>query len=565
MRVDTVNMHDARASGGRLDRRDLALCAALLVLVAVVCGKGLTVGGPRWGDAGTHVMDGVLIYDWVCAGPAAWIDPVGFAERQYSHYPSLGIGSTYPPGFAVVEAAFFAVFGVSVITSRLCVLTFALAAFAGLYVLLRRFADRLPSACVVLSLLVMPSVVHWTRQTMLETPTLALLIWSAVAAYHYYRRPTWARLTCWVLLSVAAVMFKQTAVFILAPHAVLLIAWTARKHAPLRHVVAAGLGSTGAVAAYCLLISSQGAGPQVFDYILDGRSVGAVLSAESWLTYARWLPDQAGWWVLLLGAVGFVVALRRWSPLSAMMLLWFVSFTVMSGLIQHKQTRYFFFGLLPIAVWAGLGAGWALARLNGPRLRLAGVTVVTLLVAAAAYRYPISYRPDYGPLVLAQRDQIVGHVVLFDGHRDSDFILAVRQHLGRRKCVVLRASKLLYACAAVPKHRFESFVQSAEQVDAILKDFAFDSVFVERHPRMNLAEERLLRASLSASSDYALAASHTLRAGPGITPSSNTEVDIDVYLPRRPMARRTDSYQIPIPMDNRVVSVNLDDLLADPG
>ena len=120
-------------------------------------------------------------------------------------------------------------------------LTFGLAALGGLYVLIRAFSGRLWSTCGVLALLAMPSVVHWSRQTMLEMPTLAVLIWSAVAAGHYYRRPSWPRLFLWLLLSLTAVMFKQTAAFIFVVYAVLMLTWTIRKHAPWRHTVAAGL------------------------------------------------------------------------------------------------------------------------------------------------------------------------------------------------------------------------------------------------------------------------------------------------------------------------------------
>ena len=564
-----ASCNDAPEGGAvppRLDRRDLVICAGLLLLATVVLGKGMTIGGPRWGDVGTHVMDGVLIYDWVCAGPTAWVDPLGFAERQFGHYPTLGIVGTYPPGFATVEACFFAVFGVSVVTARLCVLSFALALAGGVFVLVRRFSGRLSAACAVLGLLAMPNVVLWSRQAMLEAPTLAVLVWSAVAVCHYREHPCWRRLVCWVFLTVTAVMFKQTAAFILAPYGVLLVVWTIRRRSPWSHLVAAAVVSLGTVGGYALLISSGGKSmPLVLEVIACGRSPLEMLSVESWLAYLHWLPDQTGWVVLALGALGLVLTRRRHGMLGTLMVLWFISVYAQFSLIQHKEPRYFFFGLLPIAVFAGAAAGTLVATLRRHRLRLTAVATLAALAGAFGYAQPIPYRPDYGTLVMAHRDRIVGQVVLFDGQRDSDFILSVRQHLGRRKCVILRASKLLYACASVPGYRFQSFTESRDQVDATLRDFAFDSVFVERHPRMKLAEEKLLRESLDASGDYTLAASHTLRAGPGILSSPATEVDVDVYLPRHPMARRTESYQIPVLMDNRVISVNLDDLLTDSG
>jgi len=558
------NMRSLWRGAGRPDRRDLLVGTALLALAAVIFAKGLAIGGPRWGDAGTHVMDGVLIYDWALAGPSAWIDPVGFAERQFGYYPSLGIVGNYPPGFAVVEACFFAVFGVSVVTARLCVLMFAVLLVGGLFVLVRRFTGRLQAACAVLGLLAMPSAVLWGRQAMLEVPTLAVLVWSAVAACRYHERPNWRRLICWVLLSVTAVMFKQTAAFVIVPYAVLLVVWTVYRRSPWTHLVAAGVVSLGAVGGYALLISSGGKStPLVLEVISCGRSPIEMLSAESWLAYLRWLPGQVGWVVLALGTVGLILSLRRPNRLTALMVLWLICFYAQSSLIQHKEPRYFFFGLLPIAIWAGTAVGTLVAQFRCRRVRLTAAVVLSVLVGALGYKQSIPYRPDYGPLVLAHRDQITGQVVLFDGQRDSDFILAVRQHLGPRQCVVVRASKVLYACATLPKFRFESYVDSVEDVGGILRGFAFDSVFVERHPRQNLAEEHLLRAFLNESGDYALTSSQTLRAGPGIAPSCINKVDVDVYLPQCPPTRRAESYTIPILSDNRTVSVNLDQLVAE--
>jgi GNAT superfamily N-acetyltransferase len=62
---------------------DLVLVGLLLIMTGIILGKDISVGGLRWGDAAVHAMDGVLIHDWVAAGPEAWRHPVKFAEDQY--------------------------------------------------------------------------------------------------------------------------------------------------------------------------------------------------------------------------------------------------------------------------------------------------------------------------------------------------------------------------------------------------------------------------------------------------------------------------------------------------
>ena len=193
--------------------RELMIVGLLLVASGAVLCKDITVGGFRYGDAAVHAMDGVLIHDWIAAGPEAWAHPLDFASQQYAHYPSLGIGRHYPPGFAIVEAAFFANLGISVFSARLCVVFFGLAAVCGTYVLVRRCAGRFASAFAVTALIAMPATTELGRQVLLEVPTLAVLIWAGVAFSGYLSRPTAWRLCLVIVLSGTAILFKQPAVF----------------------------------------------------------------------------------------------------------------------------------------------------------------------------------------------------------------------------------------------------------------------------------------------------------------------------------------------------------------
>ena len=96
---------------------------------------------------------------------------------------------------------------------------------------------------------------------------------------------------------------------------------------------------------------------------------------------------------------------------------------------------------------------------------------------------------------------------------------------------------------------------------AALREFAFAGLFVERYPEMNLEQERWLRESLAGSQDYRLEESHTVCAGPSVASRRRSRVAVDVYVPRRPLDRTVRSYEIPVPMDRRVVAVDLDALL----
>ena len=189
-----AEMENRKVPRGSMDRVDLALLVILCLIASVVMGKDISVGGLRFGDTSVHAMDGVLIHDWIAAGPEAWVSPMTFAEKQYGQYPCLGIGRHYPPGFAMVEAAFFAVLGISPVTARLTVVFFALVLVVGTYTFVRQFSTPPVATLSSVLLITLPEVTLWGRQAMLEVPTLAVLSWGAVTFCWYLGQPTNRRL-----------------------------------------------------------------------------------------------------------------------------------------------------------------------------------------------------------------------------------------------------------------------------------------------------------------------------------------------------------------------------------
>ncbi|OYV35282.1 MAG: hypothetical protein B7Z80_18815, partial [Rhodospirillales bacterium 20-64-7] len=92
---------------------DLPAWVAVLILLAASIGLFLTAptgGDFSWSDAPRHALNGAFLMDMVRDHP--WRDPAGWAMQYYIRYPSLTI-LFYPPFFYAVEAAFYAVMGVS--------------------------------------------------------------------------------------------------------------------------------------------------------------------------------------------------------------------------------------------------------------------------------------------------------------------------------------------------------------------------------------------------------------------------------------------------------------------
>lgn len=553
-----------REPGHVLGRADFVVCLLLTLAAAIVFGRDITVGGFRFPDTSVHGMDGVLIHDFVSAGPEAWSNPKDFALQQYAHYPSLGMVGVYPPGFALVESVFFAVFGISVFSARLCTLTFGLVAVVGCYLFARRAGSRWVAAFATGALIAIPGIVFWSRQAMLEMPTLAVLIWLLYVVDCYFRRPTWPRLLFVCGLAMAAPMFKQNAIFIVPVLGLLATVKLWQGRMPRAHFLAAlpiiGL-PLGAYYMWALFV--EGSANHAKLVLTEGRSFADWLSLSPLLSQLEMLPRWVGWPVLAPAALGLLISLGRRDWRWGMVLAWFAVFLVMTIALQHSglEARYFYFGYLPLAMWAGLGAATVLGLIRLPRVR--GVIGVVLIVTALllGYRTPIEYRPDHGQVVCTYADQMGHRLVLFEGRQDGGFIFATRRLLGPRQCVVVRGSKLFYSCFTAPRYDFKSHVASREDVAQTIEEFGFDLFFVERQNMFGLKEVAYLHEELADPQRYERIGTHTLTV-----PAAGGDghaITVDVFRPRFATQHRVRQLDIPVAMIGRSVRVDFDTLTLE--
>lgn len=536
----------------RYSTGDVLGLLALTVLIALILGKDLTVGGLRSMDAPVHAMDGVLIHDWVAAGPTAWVDPMEFALKQYSHYPSLSIGRHYPPGFAIVEAFFFGLFGISAVSARLCILFFGMAAVSGVYMFLRSFTTRTASLLGGIVLLTMPAVTHWGRQAMLELPTLAVLSWGAVAFTWYIARPNAKRLALVIATALLAPVFRQNGVFLIGAVAVAITCCAYSRRVPWRHVIYSGVAALLAAITVVLSLDELGS------TLVRGYDRGLNLHGwESLTYYLRQLPGESGWLVVVAAIVGLGITLRRPSPHAILLLAWFALSYVMVTILEYKAPRLFFVGLFPVAVWCAIGMDRAFALVPIKIARGPFVLAAVIALSIPAFGQEIRHYPDHGPVVIANRSRIEGHAVLFSGLRDGDFVFAVRQHVPWRTAVVIRASKLLYSCHSQPLIDLQSFAGSIAEVEALLDRYALPFLFIERKNRIQVREDALLREYLAATHDYRRIAAYPLKAEaePGYR-----DVTLDVYELVNPPARTVQYIDVPISRIGRTVRVDLSDL-----
>jgi hypothetical protein len=545
--------------------------ALLSVTAIVILGRGITVGGFRYGDAAVHAMDGVLLLDWATAGPEAWASPIDFAEQQYAHYPALGIGRHYPPLFAIVESVFFALFGVSAPTARACVVMFGAVGAWGVYALARAGGlERTAALLTGVAFLTAPAVVDWGRQTMLEVPTLAVLAWAGVAFLRYLDTPSIGRGLLAVGLAGAAVLCRQSAVFLFGAMTLALWVSVARRRAPAHHAIAM---TAVTVCVTWLMVQSLTLHGVA---LVDGASGAASrFTGDQLAFYPLQLPYTLGWVYLVAAGGGLILAWRRSSPAALFGLAWCLCAGAMLVATSYKNERFLTVALIPLVLWCGEAWAWSAERVSrgrrplphppsaggsavlGDRVRRTAITLIAasvLVVVVVGWRRPVPVRPDYAPIVAAHAERIRGRAILFSGLRDGDFVFAVRQHIPRREAAVVRASKLLYACSASPDIQFTSFAGTPNDVATLMRRYSFPTVVVERENRTGTREDDLLRDYLTTGGDYRRIASHNC-AGEGVP--ARRHVALDVYELTNPPTVTPRYVDIPIPRLGETIRLDL--------
>ncbi len=431
--------HDRNTSFQRWD-----LVSLLLLTVAVVL---LFETSPRagdfwWSDAPRHAMDGVFYYDLARNLPLTHLKQ--WAMDYYIQYPAITV-LFYPPLFAIVEAAFFALFGLSHSVAQLTVSAFFLATAYGAYFLTRRWLGRTAAFSTALLFVGTPAMALWGRQVMLEVPAFSFLIWGSYFFFLYISTSRARDLYLAAGLILAAIYTKQSTIFV-APVYLLTLYFAYQKAIFRRRefwwstvLFAVGLIPLGVVTwLWGRLNVQQSAGGA---WVENSRSTLA-----GWLYVARHWPHQVGWPVLVLAAVYCVGAAlhKKWRlemPALFFFGVWVLAGYVFFTLIALKLDRYTIFLIFPLALFG------VLAIIRGLPGRIAPYAALALSVGMFSH----TLISDHVPYVAGYRAaaQYVcsiappDSVILFSGLRDGSFIFNVRTMPECKNLTVIRADKLL--------------------------------------------------------------------------------------------------------------------------
>ena len=528
----------------------------LALLCLIVWTRQIHLGGLSWSDAPQHALDGAFILDLVRDMPAHLNQ---WAQEYYLRYPNLGIVTFYPPFFAAVEAVFYSILGVSILTARLCVVAFALTGLIAMYWVTRQLFDRTTALIAAGLWATLPTTVLWSRQVMLEVPTVAMLL-ICLGCYLKYRSTNsilWLSLT--TVSIILAFFTKQWAIFFAGVIFIdLLITLGFKKTFIPRHWIA--MGSVVVVIGLYTLFSSRYAA--LSSLLVRGEDGWRHLfSIENWIFYLKAMPEVLSWPMVAFTALGLLIAVSS-NTIHQLRtpMLWAVVFFLFASIIAYKEPRYFYL-FVPSAVI--LTAGGLIHGLEKTNLAWAGrgllMTMIVMQLINGWFQSPNrlgGFAPAAG--LIAQKPD--ADLVLIDAAREGDFIFALRSIQGPSgKIIPLRASKLLYSRAARRRWAYQAHVKNESQILKLIRDYGIRYLVVESGlPNVPDWEDyfpppsQILRNVLKQKNNFENIASYPISSD-----AVWKNVTIDVYRYRGHLGPLKKSVTFPMPSVGKDVTIPL--------
>jgi len=444
-------------------------------------------------------MDGAFIHDFVRDLPRS-LSVYMYTSEYYARYPCLGLVQ-YPPFFPLVEAAFFGVLGVSVGVARLTVAAFGALGGVFAYLAGRRFLGRWGAAVFVLLFVTAPGVVYWSRDVMLETPTMAMMLVSSYFFLGYVEDERRGFGVAAAACLALAILTKQTAVCLVPAWVAYALHRRGWRIAWQRESLLGGI--LAAVLFLPLAVLTVWFSPVNIGQTVGNLSAGIVVSRFSLASltyYLKCLPGQvgvAGMCALVAFAVGLAARAlsRRWGagPAAGLRgtfygLLWAAScYVLMTLVVVHKEPRFILLWVPGLALTGATGIAW-LAQAG--TLARAAAAVATLALAAQGLASVGGWRHD--PLALpAPRVQGTaaaverlansprGTVVLYSGNLNGNFIFLMRGADRAGNSIVLRDSKMLYSAATIASFGMKVYATSQQDMLKMMRDYGVRYVAVE--------------------------------------------------------------------------------------
>ena len=520
------------------------LAATAAVLLASAAANWQNDGLWFQGDSPRHALNGVLLLDFVRSGEIR--DARSFALDYYAQYPAVA-PTVWPPGFAVLEAFAYAVFGFSPLVAKGLVF-----AFGGLFaVYLMRWLTALElsplAGWAALLVLAQPGFLVWLNAVMLDVPGLAL---GTAAAFHIDRARRGGRrqdLVAAGLFAVAAAWTRPAAVVLPVVFALVSVFSVGGRR--LLRLDSCALATAGVLAFLPWIIVQAKLSGVVLQQA--GSTLKPVFELSALTYYPRTLfaVVSPGYAALFALAVAASLALARARRDVGRYCACALGIVAVFSLMGEKGARYVV-GILPmvaltigtvvggIPLAAALVPAEASERVGRWRVALAG-TIAALLtgVHGAAVSAPAIRGID--TVVERMVERAPGERVLYLGRYDGVFVYYTRLlagDVGGEPTVrTVRGSKVFFASALQPSYGLVELVERADDVVRVVSQYGTRWLLLEREDVIGVEPTAIARAAIRADPRFRFAEEYAIETPRHLNVSA---LELYEFLPELPEEAR---------------------------
>ena len=465
-----------------------ALVAAVIAVLCAVAAHGIGKGEFDYNvDEAQHAVTGLFVADAMHDMPLR--HPVAYAYRYYAQYPAVALVH-WPPLFYVVEGLSFLALGPGVVAARISVLLFLALLLYKWFRLVEELQDSFTAVIATFILATIPLMLVFEKAVMLEIPSLALGIAAIRAWIRYLDDGRRVSLVRWALWASAAMLCKQTSVYIFV--FCLLSVAASRQWGRLwtRKIwLAIAILAVLAGPFYLLMLMSHGAS------VAKDLGSHQLIGLQRIAYFFRSTPRTFSIPLLGLSALGLAIS-QRWNRRgqTALMLSWIAAGYFTFTLFGQSEARFAIYWFPPLVYFTAglLTQGFQTPWMRRPMQVAACVLVLVMTVRAWGFERP--YIAGYQ----AAAARLVGNydsgIVLFDGKVPGNFVFFMRSLDPRRQFLVLR--KALYVNDVRRNENSEELLHRREELLDLFKNDGIRFAVVSENTPLDFPSQSVLRQIL---------------------------------------------------------------------
>jgi len=459
-----------------------------IALVCVVAARDIRIGEFDYNvDEAQHAVTGLFVADAFRDLPIR--HPVQYAYRYYAQYPAVAI-LHWPPLFYIFEGLSFLILGPSVVSARLTVLLFCVLLLYQWFRLVEETLDSYTAGICTAALGLLPMVLLFEKSVMLEVPSLALGVAAIRHWIGYLERHQRKSLYLSALWLSAALLCKQTSVYLLVFCVLTLLVTGQWKRIISRDAIL-----------FTAIIAVL-AGPFLtLMLFLQGRAVANDLGShrmggwERITYYGQRLPSSFPPTLLVLALIGAALAFRWDTPRrTTIMGCWVLSGYLTFSWFGQREPRFAVYWFPPLVYFA-VGLITRMLRVGPMRVAMrAAAALLIVILVIPAWRYQRPYISGYKEAAARIVKGYDSGIILFDGPVPGNFVFFVRALDPGRRFVTLR--KVLYADDIRPGPGSEELLRSKEEVSEALRQYGVRFAVVSQKLAIRFDSQRILREQL---------------------------------------------------------------------